>query len=69
MSALSSSVASFNLGQEVQTSFGTGVISAISHVDSILYVTLSKETAGLYIFRPEQVAALKSLSEDLGPGL
>jgi hypothetical protein len=58
MSALASNVEAFSLGQKVQTSFGLGIISAISHIDSILYVTLSKSTASLYIFRPEQVEAI-----------
>ena len=58
MSALATSVEAFSLGQKVQTSFGSGIISAISHIDSILYVTLSKNTASLYIFRPEQVEAI-----------
>ena len=58
MSALATNVGAFSLGQQVQTSFGPGIISAISHIDSILYVTLSKGTASLYIFRPEQVEAI-----------
>jgi hypothetical protein len=58
MSALATSVEAFSLGQKVQTSFGFGIISAISHIDSILYVTLSENTASLYIFRPEQVEAI-----------
>jgi hypothetical protein len=58
MSALANSVEAYRPGQKVQTSFGPGVISAISHIDSVLYVTLSNDTASLYIFRPEQVEAL-----------
>ena len=58
MSALATGVEAFSLGQKVQTSFGSGTISAISQIDSVLYVTLSKDTASLYIFRPEQVEAL-----------
>jgi hypothetical protein len=58
MSALATSVEAFSLGQKVQTSFGCGIITAISHIDSILYVTLSKDAASLYIFRPEQVEAI-----------
>ena len=58
MSALATNVEAFSLGQQVQTSFGRGIISAISRIDSILYVTLSKNTASLYIFRPEQVEAI-----------
>ena len=57
MSALAIGVEAFSLGQKVQTSFGDGTVSAISHVDSVLYVTLSKDSASLYIFRPEQVEA------------
>lgn len=63
MSALLASVESFNLGQKVQTSFGPGIISAISRVDSIIYVTLSKKADGLYLFRPEQVEALGGKDE------
>jgi hypothetical protein len=58
MSALANRVEAYHLGQKVQTSFGPGIISAISRIDSILYVTLSKNTASLYIFRPEQVEAI-----------
>lgn len=58
MSALVNSVEAFSLGQKVQTSFGVGTINAISHIDAILYVTLSDDAASLYIFRPEQVEAL-----------
>jgi hypothetical protein len=48
-------VESFTLGQRVQTSFGPGIVSAISSVDAILYVTLSNEPEPLYLLRPEQV--------------
>ena len=58
MSALYSSIESFNTGQRVETSFGPGIISAISLIDSILYVTLSSRPASLYLFRPEQVKAI-----------
>jgi hypothetical protein len=58
MHALSSSIESFSPGQKVQTDFGPGVVSAISHIDSIIYVTLSKEPTGLYLFHPEQVELL-----------
>jgi hypothetical protein len=58
MSALSSSIDRFNPGQRVQTSFGLGTISAVSHVDSILYVMLSEQPAGLYLFHPDQVKAV-----------
>ncbi|HJQ68587.1 MAG TPA: hypothetical protein VKA70_06430 [Blastocatellia bacterium] len=55
MSAVLPSVESFVTGQKVLTGFGPGVVSAISRVDSIIYVTLSNEPTGLYIMRPEQV--------------
>jgi len=58
MSALHSNLESFNTGQRVETSFGSGIISAISRIDSIIYVTLSSRPAGLYLFRPEQVKAI-----------
>ena len=58
MSALVTGVEAFSLGQKVQTSFGVGTINAISHIDAILYVTLSNNAASLYVFRPEQVEAL-----------
>jgi hypothetical protein len=58
MSALSSSVDAFNPGQRVQTRFGLGTISAVGHVDSILYVILSEQPAGLYLFRPDQVETI-----------
>jgi hypothetical protein len=60
MPALSSSIESFNPGQRVQTSFGLGTISAINHVDSIIYVTLSERHTGLYLFHPNQVEKLKN---------
>ena len=72
MPALSSSIESFNPGQRVQTSFGLGIISAISHVDSIIYVMLSEQPAGLYLFRPDQVETLKNeyeISDNHRPGL
>ncbi len=55
---LSSRIDSFNIGQRVLTGFGPGIISAIGYVDSLIYVTLAKQPAGLYIFRPEQVEAI-----------
>ncbi len=60
MSALISNVRDFYTGQTVQTDFGQGVISAVSHIDSIIYVSLCREPSALYIFRPEQVEALAS---------
>ena len=65
MSALLASIETFNLGQKVQTSFGPGIISAISRIDSIIYVTLSKKADGLYLFRPEQVEALGGKDETI----
>jgi hypothetical protein len=65
MSALLANVEAFNLGQKVQTSFGPGIISAISRIDSIIYVTLSKKADGLYLFRPEQVEALGGKDETI----
>ena len=59
MPALTSSIESFNPGQRVQTSFGLGTISAISHVDSIIYVMLFEQPTGLYLFRPDQVETLR----------
>jgi hypothetical protein len=61
MSVLLSSVESFTTGQRVLTGFGPGVVSAISRVDSIIYVTLSNEPAGLYLMRPEQVEPFDGL--------
>jgi len=72
MPALSSSIETFNPGQIVQTSFGLGIISAISHVDSIIYVMLSKQPTGLYLFRPDQVETLKNeyeIGDNHRPGL
>jgi hypothetical protein len=43
-------------GQNVETHLGPGVISAISLVDSIVYVALPKKPKALYVFKPEQVA-------------
>jgi hypothetical protein len=64
MSALVSSTESFTTGQKVLTGFGPGVVSAISRVDSIIYVTLSKEPSGLYLMRPEQVEAFDGEQAD-----
>ena len=55
-------VAEFAEGQQVQTSFGRGVVSAISFIDRILYVTLSAEPEPLYILRPEQVRPIDDAS-------
>jgi len=63
MSVLSPSLEAFNLGQKVRTSFGMGVISAINRIDSIIYVTLARRAASLYLFRPEQLEAIKGADE------
>jgi hypothetical protein len=42
-------------GQMVQTSFGPGTVSAISLIDSIVYVALAQKPKTLYIFKPEQL--------------
>lgn len=63
MSALLPSMEAFNLGQKVRTSFGTGVIAAINRIDSIIYVTLVRRAASLYLFRPEQLEAIKGADE------
>jgi hypothetical protein len=42
-------------GQSVQTSFGPGTVSAISLIDSIVYVALAQKPKTLYIFKPEQI--------------
>jgi hypothetical protein len=47
---------SFIPGQNVETCLGPGVVSAISLVDSIVYVALPKKPKALYVFKPEQVA-------------
>ena len=59
-----SSVESFTRGQRVQTSFGPGVVTAISYVDAILYVTLSNAPEPLYLLRPEQVESLEADSRN-----
>ena len=64
ISSIATSVESFTRGQRVQTSFGPGVVSAISYVDAILYVTLSHAPAPLYLLRPEQVESLESDSRN-----
>jgi hypothetical protein len=58
MSALSIEVLS--PGQRVKTGFGLGVISAISRIDSIIYVALSGKPTALYLLRPEQVEPIDS---------
>jgi hypothetical protein len=60
MPALASNIELFSVGQKVLTSFGPGVVSAISYIDSIIYVTLTYEHAGLYLFHPEQVAPMET---------
>jgi hypothetical protein len=60
MLAVPMSVESFSPGQRVRTSFGPGTVSAIGRIDSVIYVTLSNESTGLYILRPEQVEAIEA---------
>ena len=49
----------WQLGQWVKTPFGLGVVAAVSHIDSLIYVTVS-DCPGLYVFRPEHLAGLVS---------
>jgi hypothetical protein len=42
-------------GQSVETSFGPGTVSAISLIDSIVYVALAQKPKTLYVLKPEQV--------------
>lgn len=58
MPVAQSNVESYSLGQRVRTSFGSGIVKAISHIDSIIYVTLANDPASLYLFHPEQVEAV-----------
>jgi hypothetical protein len=51
---MAGSIDLLRLGESVKTALGLGVVQAISRIDSVVYVTLSKRT-GLYIFRPEQL--------------
>jgi hypothetical protein len=51
----SENIRSLRPGQNVQTSFGPGTVSAISLIDSIVYVALAQKPKTLYIFKPEQV--------------
>ena len=43
-------------GQNVDTHLGPGIVSAISLVDSLVYVALPRMPKALYVFKPEQVA-------------
>jgi hypothetical protein len=45
----------FTPGQRVLTSFGPGTVSAINHVDSIVYVAMHDRPMSLYVLRPEQI--------------
>lgn len=56
----SARIEEFSPGQKVDTAFGPGVISAVSIIDSIVYVTLSNERSGLYVLRPEQISRLSN---------
>ncbi len=42
-------------GQRVETIFGTGIVSAVSLIDSLIYVALPHKPKALYIFKPEQI--------------
>jgi hypothetical protein len=66
MPTVQSNIESFNPGQRVGTSFGQGIVKAISYIDSIIYVTLTSDTASLYLFHPEQVEVLKDECETDG---
>jgi hypothetical protein len=46
---------SFTPGQRVDTSFGPGTVSAVSRVDSRVYVMIPGHQLSLYILRPEQL--------------
>jgi hypothetical protein len=58
MPVLQSNVESYSPDQRVRTSFGLGIVKAVSHIDSIVYVTLVNDPASLYLFHPEQVEAV-----------
>ena len=62
MPIVQSNIESFTPGQRIQTSFGQGIIKAISYIDSIVYVTLTSDASSLYLFHPEQV----EVSDDEG---
>jgi hypothetical protein len=55
------SIESLSPGQKVYTSFGPGVVSAVSYVDSIVYVSMTNNRSGLYILRPEQIEIVEPL--------
>ena len=42
-------------GQCVETILGTGIVSSVSLIDSLIYVTLPNKPKALYIFKPEQI--------------
>jgi len=60
MSSHYSAIEAYSPGQSVRTSFGPGIVSAVSYIDSIVYVTLFSEPSALYVLRPEQVGAGES---------
>ena len=66
MPTVQSNMESFTPGQLIQTSFGQGIIKAISYIDSIVYVTLSSDASSLYLFHPEQVEVLDDEGETDG---
>lgn len=42
-------------GQRIETILGTGVVSSVSLIDSLIYVALPNKPKALYIFKPEQI--------------
>ena len=63
MPVAQSNVELYSPDQRVRTSFGLGIVKAISHVDSIVYVALVNDPASLYLFHPEQVEAVDEEGE------
>ena len=63
MQVLQATVESYSPNQKVRTSFGIGIVKAISHIDSIVYVTLLNDPASLYLFHPEQVEVVDGEAE------
>jgi len=42
-------------GQSVETIFGSGIVSSVSLIDSLIYVALPNKPKALYVFKPEQI--------------
>ncbi|MEW6127103.1 MAG: hypothetical protein AB1757_08695 [Acidobacteriota bacterium] len=55
ISNIQKNIASFVPGENVETSFGPGVVSSVNLIDSLIYVALSRKPKALYIFKPEQL--------------